>query len=514
MGNTNKAAELIDRTVRRSTNPPGRTLTNRFYVSVGKRVMDIIGAVLVFLFLWPLFLYIVAAIKRDSPGPVFYRGPRVGKDGKPFGILKFRTMYERAESYNGSRLTANEDERITPFGSWLRRTKINELPNFWNVLVGEMSFVGPRPEDPTFVENWPADVRQEILSVRPGITSPASVTYRDEQKLLAGTNILDEYLQNILPQKMRMDQLYVRHHNLMGDLDVIFMTFIYLIPGLDKKEVKESSLYHGPFKLFSDKYLSWFASDFLVAFLAISLATIIWRIQTPLDIGFGYMVLYAAGIAFALALTNTLFGLKDIDWRYASPTHVLDLTLSTFLAIGASVLFIALLIPEKSLPTVLAILFAMFSLIGFVGMRYRLRLFTGLASRWMRARSQSSILGERVLVIGAGDCAQLGIWLMEKSDLSTAFSIVGMVDDDFSRVNQKINGYPVLGTTNEIPDIIQRHSIGLVMFAINKVSSKDKERILSLCNQFPVKILMIPDLLNVVKDYFVQQARKVPQADE
>ena len=86
MGNTSKAADLIDRTMNRSSNPPGRSFVNRFYVSIFKRVMDIIGAVLVFLFLWPLFLYIAAAIKRDSPGPVFYRGPRVGKDGKPFGI--------------------------------------------------------------------------------------------------------------------------------------------------------------------------------------------------------------------------------------------------------------------------------------------------------------------------------------------------------------------------------------------------------------------------------------------
>ncbi len=95
--------------------------------------------------------------------------------GKGFGILKFRTMYERAESYAGPRVTGKQDRRITPLGQWLRNTKLNELPQLWNVLIGEMSLVGPRPEDPEIVKTWPADARKEILSVRPGITSPASI---------------------------------------------------------------------------------------------------------------------------------------------------------------------------------------------------------------------------------------------------------------------------------------------------------------------------------------------------
>ena len=151
-----------------------------------KRTFDIIIALIGLIVLLPFWAIIAILIKRDTPGPIFYRGPRVGKDGNIFKILKFRTMFEHPESYSGPRVTSKEDNRITPFGHWLRNTKINEFPQLWNVLVGDMSLVGPRPEDPELVKTWPEDARQEILSVRPGITCPASVLYHDEeQKRLA-----------------------------------------------------------------------------------------------------------------------------------------------------------------------------------------------------------------------------------------------------------------------------------------------------------------------------------------
>ena len=113
--------------------------------NIAKRLFDIIVSALGLILLSPVFCLLSFLIKHESPGPAFYRGPRLGKDGKPFGILKFRTMYECAESYLGPRITARDDGRVTPIGHWLRETKLNELPQLWNVLAGEMSIVGPRP---------------------------------------------------------------------------------------------------------------------------------------------------------------------------------------------------------------------------------------------------------------------------------------------------------------------------------------------------------------------------------
>jgi len=118
-----------------------------------KRAFDVVVSGIGLIILSPIFSLIALGIKRDSPGPVYYRGARVGRHGKSFKMLKFRTMYERPESYNGTKLTANRDKRVTPLGQWLRDTKLNELPQLWNVFVGEMSLVGPRPEVAEFVEN-------------------------------------------------------------------------------------------------------------------------------------------------------------------------------------------------------------------------------------------------------------------------------------------------------------------------------------------------------------------------
>ena len=505
--------DFSDKQVYRQVTLPAATHIRKRGLRFLKRALDIVAAFWGLFFSSLFFLFIAIRIKRESPGPVFYRGDRVGRNGKPFKILKFRTMYESPENHNGSRLTSKNDSRVTPFGSWLRETKLNELPQLWNVLVGEMSLVGPRPEDPHFVEQWPEDVRAEVLSVRPGMTSPASVTYRDEENLLTGSSVLDEYLRTILPEKLRLDQLYVRHYTFLGDLDTIFMTLVMLLPGLRTKKVREDVLFQGPLVSFARRYVSWFLIDTLVAFISISIVSLLARISGPFNIGFGRMVGIALGLAFIMGLTNTLFGLKNISWRYASPTHVFDLGLSTLVGM---LVFSLLVLPvlDISLPVILLVLFGLITLGGFVAVRYRERLITGLASRWIHWRSQNSLMGERVLIIGAGDAGQLAIWLLEKSNLSPAFSVVGIVDDDYKKVGQRFNGYEVLGTTRDIPEIVVKKSIGLIMFAITRVNKKDKERILETCRDLNVRMIMVPDLLKVVRDYITQQTREVVETNE
>ena len=203
------AKQLFERTEKISN--PTRTSPRRLVASFLKRLSDILISIIVLFLLSPVFLYIALRIKKDSPGPVLFRGDRMGRYGKPFKILKFRTMREDDQSHNGAPVTAQDDTRITPFGKYLRDTKLNELPQFWNMLKGEMSLVGPRPEDLKIAQGWPEEVKAEVLSVRPGITSPASVIYRDEEKLLQGTGFMDDYLKTILPDKIRLDQLYVRN---------------------------------------------------------------------------------------------------------------------------------------------------------------------------------------------------------------------------------------------------------------------------------------------------------------
>lgn len=225
--------------------------------SAVKRLFDISVSLIGLILFSPCFWVIGILIKRDSPGPVFYRGRRMGRNGQIFNILKFRTMLEQPSSYQGPKVTAQNDPRITRMGHWLRNTKLNELPQLWNVLKGEMSLMGPRPEDPDIAATWPDEVRREVLSVRPGITSPASVLFRNEETLLSTGSAMKGYLESILPSKLRLDQLYVRHRSFMLDLDVLFWTTLVLLPRLQSYAPPEELLYLGPFRRFTRQYLNW-----------------------------------------------------------------------------------------------------------------------------------------------------------------------------------------------------------------------------------------------------------------
>lgn len=188
-----------------------------------KRLFDFFASLLGLLFLFPIFLIIAILIKLDSKGPVFFRQVRAGLDGKSFRIHKFRTMRVDAES--AGRLTVGSDSRITKSGYFLRKYKIDELPQLLDVLIGKMSLVGPRPEVQEFIEEYPVDVRNKILSVRPGITDLASIEMVDENDILAGyEDARQAYIDVILPIKQKYYLEYVDNQSLGLDIRIIFLT--------------------------------------------------------------------------------------------------------------------------------------------------------------------------------------------------------------------------------------------------------------------------------------------------
>jgi lipopolysaccharide/colanic/teichoic acid biosynthesis glycosyltransferase len=194
-----------------------------------KRLFDLLGASLALLLLSPLMLAIAAAIKLDSRGPVFFRQQRVGRHGLPFRIHKFRSMVADAPQ-RGPALTVGEDERITRIGRWLRRTRLDELPQFIDVLAGHMSLVGPRPELPQYVAHYPAALRERALSVRPGITDPSSLLYLDESEQLArAADPEREYIEVILPRKLQCAADYAAQANLRSDFGVLLRTLRLLV---------------------------------------------------------------------------------------------------------------------------------------------------------------------------------------------------------------------------------------------------------------------------------------------
>jgi lipopolysaccharide/colanic/teichoic acid biosynthesis glycosyltransferase len=196
---------------------------------MAKRAFDLLGAALGLLLLSPLMLAIALAIKLDSRGPVFFRQQRVGRHGKLFRIHKFRSMVADAPQ-RGPALTVGDDPRITRVGRWLRRTRLDELPQLIDVLAGHMSLVGPRPEVPQYVAQYPAALRERALSVRPGITDPSSLLYLDEAELLArAADPEREYVDVILPRKLQCAADYAAQASLRSDVGVLLRTLRLLM---------------------------------------------------------------------------------------------------------------------------------------------------------------------------------------------------------------------------------------------------------------------------------------------
>jgi len=196
-----------------------------------KRLFDIFFSGVGLLVLWPVLVVIALWIKMDSSGPVFFRQERVGRNGKIFKIHKFRTMTPNAER-KGLQLTVGADQRVTGAGRLLRKTKVDELPQLLDVLFGDMSIVGPRPEVPKFMNHYPAEARAKILSVRPGITDRASIEFRNENEILSASEDPETtYITEIMPIKQRYYCEYAEKHSLLGDIKIIIDTAIAVARG-------------------------------------------------------------------------------------------------------------------------------------------------------------------------------------------------------------------------------------------------------------------------------------------
>ena len=193
-----------------------------------KRCFDIFASFFGIIFFSPILIICAILVGCGSKGGVFFRQVRVGKNGKEFRIFKFRTMVVDAEA-KGMQITVGEDKRITKVGKFLRKTKLDELPQLFNVLVGQMSFVGPRPEVPKYVDMY-TKYQRNVLRIRPGITELASIVYRDENEVLAQSDNPEEtYINEVMQKKLELNMEYMQKMGLFYDIKLIFKTFLAIL---------------------------------------------------------------------------------------------------------------------------------------------------------------------------------------------------------------------------------------------------------------------------------------------
>lgn len=222
----------------RNTSPPApgaaaRPLPDYAFPALGplpfesaQRLLDIVAASAALVVLAPLLALIALLVRAASPGPALHRAERAGRGGRPFRLLKFRSMVAGA-ARQGPGITRTGDPRITPLGRVLRRAKLDELPQLFNVLRGEMSLVGPRPEDPRYVALYTPEQRR-VLAVRPGLTSPATIRFRAEEALLAGDDWEAQYVSAVMPQKLALDLDYLARRTFWSDLRLLLRTVAVL----------------------------------------------------------------------------------------------------------------------------------------------------------------------------------------------------------------------------------------------------------------------------------------------
>jgi lipopolysaccharide/colanic/teichoic acid biosynthesis glycosyltransferase len=457
-----------------------------------KRVFDIAVASLVTLIISPLLAIIAAAVFIDSSGTIIFRATRVGKGGRLFEMYKFRTM--NGDSYDGGpRVTAGDDPRITRLGKLLRCTKLNELPQLFNVIKGDMSLVGPRPEDPEFVRHYSA-IEAEILSVKPGITSPASVIYYDEERLLSFANATDSYIREIMPRKLRLDLQYVRHHSFLLDLDVLFQTFLSLLPKIRSAVPEIDVMLFGPLQKLVIKYIPWFVVDWVVGFAGLALAGTIWRQRMVLNVGVWPSFLAGLFLASIFSLVNWMAGLHRIVWRRASNADAVSVALSASAASALLVIANKWMLGFQIFPSGMILLGCFFALNGFIAMRYWRVVVYGLVPQRVLENGRN---GHRknVIIVGAGEMAAFVLRSLSYDPQGKNYNPVGFVDDDPMKRGARIRGIKVLGPSRRLPQLVQDHNVALLLVAMHDLDAAEQGEVLHNCEQSGAKVVEVPDIV-------------------
>jgi lipopolysaccharide/colanic/teichoic acid biosynthesis glycosyltransferase len=422
-----------------------------------KRFYDLFFATLGLILLSPLFLLLALAIKLSDRGPVFYRQKRIGQYGIPFLIWKFRTMVPDADA-SGPSVTSNDDPRVTSLGRLLRRTKLDEFPQLWNVLRGEMSLVGPRPEVACYVEHYNPKQRA-ILEHKPGITDLASLRFRNEEALLNGSDTTEEfYVEHCLPRKLKLNEEYARQANLLTDTWIIIQTICPYWAGV----LGVYAVILGGSFLFSYVLLENFV-----------LSGSAWREfvgQLPLVVGLQLICLLGRRQCHGLLC---YFGLAEL-WQ---------VTLGLFQA--ALLLFAFSFVVPYALPQRNVILLNLcISLLFLNGFRILFRLWRERTEG--ERQSLLEVPERRVGIIGAGKVgAKLARYLNTHKTLGR--TTVAFFDDDFSKWHKRIHEIPVVG----MPECLLEswsEKLDEVAIALPGPSSERLEELIQLFQKTKLKV--------------------------
>jgi lipopolysaccharide/colanic/teichoic acid biosynthesis glycosyltransferase len=465
---------------------------NEFYQRCGKRAFDLTAASIGLVLLSPVMLALALLVRLTSRGPVFFRQVRPGVGGRPFRLFKFRTMRLGADQL-GASVVVGKDARLTLIGGLLRRSKLDEIPQLINVVLGDMSLVGPRPRP---LENVHLELPEEraLLTLRPGITSYATVYHHSEEAYCCRQEDPHAAYQELQVQKSHLDARYLKNLSFTTDLKLILLTLLLVLPGKSKPE---SSHFHRP-------GINPYSRAAQMLLEGIVFAIAVWLAywlrfdgqlpefrQTQRDVLM--LVLPLARLA-----AHRIFGIYDMVWRYANRVDAAMLVVCSSFVSGALLLFRLLFFGGPadshwlSLPLSVIVLEYLLVVCGVIGLRVLRRSLYELNHRYQPSSLEKR---RRILIVGAG---LSGVETSQAIARYPHLELVGFVDDDPAKQGRSIAGRRVLGPSENLASLLRAHTVSDLFMCTHSMSPVSLQEIHQCCGALGVRIHVIPTMNQIL----------------
>jgi len=470
-----------------------------WWQSLLKRSVDLVLGLVAVLVLLPVALALALAVALDSAGSPIYGATRLGRNGRPFTMWKFRSMVRGADRM-GPGITGLHDWRVTRVGAVLRRTKFDEIPQLINVLAGQMSLVGPRPESPPYVDQWTAE-EHEVLGIRPGITGPAQLAYFAEAELLSG-DVDKVYERDLMHAKLALDLEYVRNYSLRRDLGILWRTVTAIFSAADRKSNRPRRRYTLTERLRSGRAGAVLLDGALAALMAILAVGLRIDRNNLLAAAAEYWI-FVPLAAFVRPAVFLLSGAYLRVWRY--PTVADAALIFSSLAIGTVIMTIVIFVVMQPAAFPGSIGFPRSAL--FIEFLLSVLVLGGarIASRVRQEGIDPSVESgpggppRPVLIVGAGEAGALLVREMRRNR-HLLIEPVAFLDDDPARRRLRIYGVEVAGTIDDLPMVAAEREAVEVIVATPRIAGTRLRRVLTLAESAGLQVRTLPSVDELLDD--------------